>query len=234
MYHLASRGWVCVSVNYRLSPHATFPDPLIDLKQAIRWIREHGREYGADPDFIVATGGSAGGHLAALVALTGNDPEYQPGFEQVETSVQACVPFYGVYDFTNRHGVWRHQALAELLERQVMKASREEAPQAYEKASPLSRVSPAAPPFFIIHGDSDTLAPVEDARRFCAALRETSRAPVVYAEIPGAQHAFELFPSLRAALVVHGVERFLAYVYSQHLATAAATARSRGDVAAAM
>src|SRR5207247_1142933 len=64
-------------------------------------------EYGGAPAFVVATGGSAGGHLASLVALTANDPEYQPGFETVDTSVRGCVPFYGVYDFTNRHNFQR-------------------------------------------------------------------------------------------------------------------------------
>src|SRR5437763_1572941 len=82
MRHLASRGWVCVSANYRLSPRATFPDHLIDCKRAVQWIREHGAGYGANADFLVVTGGSAGGHLAALVALTANDPEYQPGVER--------------------------------------------------------------------------------------------------------------------------------------------------------
>src|SRR5438093_55527 len=99
MRHLASRGWVCVSANYRLSPRATFPDHLIDCKRAVQWIREHGAGYGANPDFLVVTGGSAGGHLAALVALTANDPEYQPGFESADTSVSGCVAFYGVHDF---------------------------------------------------------------------------------------------------------------------------------------
>jgi acetyl esterase/lipase len=217
MLHLAARGWVCVTANYRLSPHATFPDHLTDLKRAIQWIREHGAEYGADPDFLVVTGGSAGGHLAALVALTANDPEYQPGFEQVDTSVRACVPFYGVYDFTNRYGLWQHEALTDLLETRIMKAAYHETPEAYEKASPMSRVHADAPPFLVIHGDLDTLASVEEARRFVAALRAVSRNPVAYAEIPGAQHAFELFPSLRSMLVVHGVERFVVYLYSQYL-----------------
>jgi len=218
MLHLAARGWVCVTADYRLSPHATFPDHLIDLKRAIQWIREHGAEYGANPDFLVVTGGSAGGHLAALVALTANDAEYQPGFEHVDTSVRGCVPFYGVYDFTNRHGLWQHEALTELLEKRIMKAAYHEAPEHYEKASPMSRVHADAPPFLVIHGDLDTLATVEEARGFVTALRAVSRNPVAYAEIPGAQHAFELFPSLRSMLVVHGVERFVAYLHSQYAA----------------
>jgi len=217
MLHLAARGWVCVSVDYRLAPIATFPDPLIDVKHAIRWIREHGEAYGANPDFLVATGGSAGGHLCSLATLTANDPEYQPGFEGVDTSVRGCVAFYGVYDFTDRHGHYRNPGLAKLLQRWVMKDHLATNRAAFEKASPMSRVHAQAPPFFIVHGDRDTLVPVEEARRFAATLREHLSAPVVYAEIPGAQHAFEIFPSLRSTFVVHGVERFLAWLYSAYL-----------------
>jgi acetyl esterase/lipase len=218
MLELAAHGWVCVSADYRLSPRATFPDPLIDLKRAIAWIRAHGPEYGASPDFLAVTGGSAGGHLAALVALTANCPEYQPGFEDVDTSVQACVPFYGVYDFTDRHRHYRNPGLARLLERRVMKARLADAAHAYEQASPMSRVTPAAPPFLVVHGDRDTLVPVAEARRFVDTLVRAG-ARVAYAEIPGAQHAFEIFPSLRSVFVVQGVERFLAYLYAEHRAT---------------
>ena len=229
MQHLAARGWICVSVNYRLSPRATFPDHLVDLKRAIAWVRAHIAEYGGDPEFIVATGGSAGGHLASLVALTANDREYQPGFEDVDTSVRGCVPFYGVYDFTNRHNFQRHVGLRRLLERRVMKKQLDTDPVAFEKASPMWRVHPGAPPFFVIHGDRDTLAPVEEARRFVEELRRVTRAPVAYAELPGAQHAFEIFPSLRTALVIQGVERFLAHLYSDYLVST----RKHGNTEAA-
>lgn len=218
MNHLAARGWVCVSVDYRLSPHATFPEHLIDLKRAIAWVREHGAEHGASADFLAVTGGSAGGHLAAMVALTENDPRYQPGFEDVDTSVDCCVPFYGVYDFTDRYGYWPNSGLKELLESYVMKGSVQEKPELYEQASPLSIVHEAAPPFFIIHGDRDTLVPVDEARAFRGALRQVSHKPVAYAEVPGAQHAFEIFPSLRTKLVLLGVERFLYSVYAEYLA----------------
>ena len=88
---------------------------------------------------------------------------------------------------------------------------------AFERASPMSRIHGEAPPFFVIHGDRDTLVPVAEARRFSDALRTALHVPVVYAEIPGAQHAFEIFPSIRTTFVIHGVERFLAWLYSAYL-----------------
>ncbi len=227
MVHLAARGWVCVAVNYRLSPRAKFPDHLIDCKLALKWVREHIAEHGGDPDFVVVTGGSAGGHLASLVALTANDPAYQPGFEDVDTSVAGCVPFYGVYDFTNRFGIrGRGDAMGGFLARLVMRGTVDTAREAYDRASPMSRVHAGAPPFLVVHGTHDNLAPVEEARRFAAMLREASREAVVYAEIPGAHHAFEVFYSLRAIHVVHGVERFLAWLRSTRRASGAGESRS--------
>jgi acetyl esterase/lipase len=221
MQHLAARGWVCVAPNYRLSPRATFPDHLVDLKRALAWIREHGEEYGADPGFVVVTGGSAGGHLTALVALTQNDPEYQPGFESVDTSVAAAVPYYGVYDFTGRHGArgkTGERGMRRFLERTVMQTKLAADPDGWAKASPLDRITPDAPPFFVIHGHNDTLVPVAEARYFVEKLRAISKEPVVYAELPGAQHAFDVFPSIRTAHVIRAIERYVDYVYSRYRA----------------
>lgn len=209
MNHLASRGWVCVAPNYRLSPRATFPDHLVDVKRALAWVREHIREYGGDPDFVVVTGGSAGGHLASLVALTANDPRYQPGFEDVDTSVAACVPFYGVYDFLDRHGARGRASMRVFLERIVMKCSPSSERERWDEASPIARVHADAPPFFVIHGSHDSLAFVEEARHFVQALSSVSRKPVLYAEIPGAQHAFEIFHSERCLQAVQSVTTFV-------------------------
>jgi acetyl esterase/lipase len=214
MNQMAAAGWVCVTTNYRLSPGATFPEHLIDCKRALAWIREHVAEYGGDPSFVVVTGGSAGGHLAALLALTQGDPEYQPGFEHVDTRVQGCVPFYGVYDFANRNLTQRHSGLSDFLQQHVLKGTPEEIPELWERSSPIARVHGEAPPFFVIHGESDTLIPVAEAREFVKALREKSREPVAYAELPGAQHAFEIFPSVRTIHTVNGVHRFLAWLES--------------------
>jgi len=213
---LARHGWVGFNANYRLSPAATWPDHLVDIKRALVFIREHADEYGVDPGFVVVTGGSAGGHLATMMALTHGDPRYQPGFEDADTSVQACVPFYGVYDFTNRAGTMPRQFRDWLLQPLIMKAFYDEEPERFAEASPMDNLRPDVPPFFVIHGDHDTLAPVEDARAFVAALREVSTSSVHYLELRGAQHAFDVFTSLRTRRVVQAVERFLAVVWRQH------------------
>lgn len=212
MTHLAARGWVCVAPNYPLSPKATWPEHLIAVKRALAWTREHIAEYGGDPSFIAVTGGSAGGHLAAMVGLTANDPAYQPGFEDADTTVQACVPFYGAYDLANvletKSGDRR---LDYFLARTVFKTTDR---SVFEDATPLLRVSADAPPFFVIHGAHDSLVPVAEARELVRRLREVSKEPVVYAELPGAQHAFDVFHSIRSAHVIRGVERYLRWVHS--------------------
>ncbi len=217
MLHLAARGWVCVAANYRLSPRVAFPEHLIDLKRAIAWIRRHIAAHGGDPAFLAVTGGSAGGHLSSMIALTANDPAYQTGFEHVDTRVDAAVPFYGVYDFTNRFDQDRGGAMLPFLERTVMKRRFADDSEAFHRASPMSRIHPDAPPFFVLHGTHDSLVPVTEAREFVRLLRATSKQPVAYAELPTAQHAFEVFHSLRTRHVVRGVRRFLEHVRAQHL-----------------
>jgi acetyl esterase/lipase len=222
MLQMAAHGWVSVAVNYPLSPRARWPEHLVAVKRAIAWIHGHGAEYGADPSFIAVTGGSAGAHLAAMVALTAADKSLQPGFEQVDTSVQACVPHYGVYDFTDESGTKASRQRLDSLIRPYVMGRDARYPEDYRAASPLSRMDGDIPPFFVIHGRNDTLVPVADARAFVEQLRSVSANPVAYAEIGGAQHAFDIFPSIRSAHVVRGVERFLDWVYSRSTANRAA------------
>ncbi|HLN77257.1 MAG TPA: alpha/beta hydrolase [Nocardioidaceae bacterium] len=216
MLHMAARGWVCVAINYRLSPKHPFPTHLVDVKRSIAWIRENIEQYGGDPSYVAITGGSAGGHLTALAALTPNDPEYQPGFEGADTTVQAAVPHYGVYDFAGVGGDRRTVKMRDaFLGPHVLKKDPALDLADFERASPLLRVSPDAPPFFVLHGAHDSLVPVAQAREFVRRLREVSKNPVAYAELPGTQHAFDVFPSIRSAHVVRGVDRFLRWNYGR-------------------
>lgn len=209
MHEVAARGWVGVNADYRLSPAATFPDHLVDVKRAIAWIRAHADEIGADPGFVAIAGGSAGGHLASLAALTGNDPRYQAGFEDADTSVQACISFYGLYDLLDRDRHHGHDRFVEMLQRWILKSDPVLERELWEAASPIDQIRPDAPPFLIFHGDADTLSPVSTARAFAQRLRDVSDSPVGYTELPGTQHAFDVFPSLRSAYVLDGVATFL-------------------------
>ena len=213
MSHLAELGWVCVAINYRLSPRSTWPDQIVDVKRALAWTKEHIAEYGGDPDWVAITGGSAGGHLSSLAAVTPNDPQFQPGFEDADTSVRAAVPFYGLYDFNHQEAV--HPLMAPMLGKYVFKLGRREIEDAFRTASPINHVSADAPPFFVLHGTNDSLIPVEQARAFSARLRDVSQQPVVYAELPFAQHAFDIFGSTRAGHAAVAVEQFLAEIYSR-------------------
>ena len=206
--HMAANGWVCFNVDYRLSPRAKFPAHLVDVKRAIAWVREHADQYGVDPDFIVVTGGSAGAHLAALVGLTADDKSYQPGFEDADTSVAAVVAFYGIYDLTDRRTPLS-RAFRRGIERWVFHVKAQDDPDVFVRASPIERVRPDAPPFFVVHGAADTVAPFEGARAFVDALREVSQAPVHFLEIPGAGHAFDIVPSLRTGATVEAVTDYL-------------------------
>lgn len=209
VYSMAKNGWVCVSISYRLSPEATFPDHLIDVKRAIAWIREHIARWGGDPSFIAITGGSAGGHLAAMAALTANQPGYQPGFERADTGVQACVPLYGIHDLLDRNRIRYPWPFIEAI---VMKVSPLTDPEAWDRASPISQVGPDAPPFFVLHGSHDFLVPPAESRQFVDVLRQVSRQPVHYAELPGATHGFDALHSLRSRHVVHAIGKYLGAV----------------------
>ncbi|WP_204164393.1 alpha/beta hydrolase [Nocardioides daejeonensis] len=212
MQHMARRGWICVAINYRLSPRDAFPAHIIDVKRAIAWIRENIAEYGGDPRYLAITGGSAGGHLAALAAVTANDPAFQPGFEDIDTTIQVAVPHYGFYDIAASTGLASSRTVRDsFLAKRVFQTSWSQDPQAFEEADPILRVTPDAPDFFVIHGSNDTLVPVEQGRQFVRRLREVSRRSVVYAELPGTQHAFDVFPSIRGAHVVRAVDRYLTW-----------------------
>lgn len=210
MNRMAQQGWVCVAANYRLAPKHRWPAQIEDVKRAIAWVHEHIAEYGGDPAYLAVTGGSAGGHLSALAALTPNDPALQPGFEDADTSVSACVPFYGVYDLA---GITGDRAAVELRDKflapWVFKKDPAADRQVFVDASPLSRVSADAPDFFVLHGRNDTLVRVQQARTFVEALREKSDATVTYAELPFAQHAFDVFSSIRSQHAIDAVQRWL-------------------------
>lgn len=178
---LAAHGWLCASVNYRLRGEGAFPNPLIDTKRAVAWVREHAADYGGDPSRIFLAGSSAGGHLAVSAALTPDRRDLQPGFTDIGTQVAGVVVLYGYLG-----------------------------PRTSDPASsPATLARPDAPPMLVIHGACDTMVPPAGPLSIAATLRAVSGSPVVWAELPDTQHDFDFFASVRARLVADEVEAFL-------------------------
>ncbi|NMO90559.1 alpha/beta hydrolase [Actinomycetospora sp. TBRC 11914] len=196
MSHLVERGWVCVTVNYRLGPGARWPAMIDDVRAALRWVHANVDAHGGDPGFVAVTGGSAGAHLSALAALTGEG----------DTRVDAAVTLYGIYDLTEDDG---SGTLDLLLAETMMPGTLTDDGEAWLAASPAHRVHADAPPFFVLHGTGDAIVVPEQSRAFVRALRAVSAHPVAYAELPHAQHGFDLLPTPRTLQVVRAVEAFL-------------------------
>ena len=177
IHALARRGWLVASVRYRLAPRHRFPAALVDVERAVRWIIGHAAELRADPGFVAVSGGSAGGHLAALAALG----------DEVGDRIAACVPIYAAFDLTDTQKIRGYASMRPFLERAVMSTKLAADPEGWEAASPIFQVDGGAPPFLVISGTHDVLLWREETRAFVAALRAASSAPVTSVEVPGAQ-----------------------------------------------
>jgi len=179
---------------------------IVDVKRAIAWVRANIATYGGDPSFVAIAGGSAGAHLAALAALSANDPRFQPGFTEADTTIQAAALLYGVYDLTalNDDGQPR---LRDYVRRVLFDADLLDDEATWRAASPTWRVDEHAPPMFVVHGDRDEIVSVTQARNFVARAKKVTR--IAYAELPYAHHAFDLIGSARTKATVRAVGQFL-------------------------
>ena len=213
MSHLAQQGWVCLSVNYRVSPHNRWPAHITDVKTAIAWARANVDRFGGDRNFVAIAGCSAGGHLSALAGLTPNDPEMQADLpEGSDTSVDAVVGIYGRYDWEDRSTPERDR-FVDFLERVVVRRKIDRHPEIFRKASPIAQIHPDAPPFLVIHGSGDSVIPVAQARSFVERLRAVSRSVVSFIELPGAGHGFDMTDGARTGSVATAIGLFLNHIH---------------------
>lgn len=190
----AAAGWAVFAASYRRAPRFPLPAAIVDAKAALAWVRGNAGRYGVDQAKLVAFGESAGGHLAAMLALTANRPELQPGFEEEDTRVQGAMIHYGVSDLVSAFERGGHPAMVFLLERLVLRRPYATSAALYRELQPLSHAKEGAPPMLLVHGNCDTMVPVEMSRELCARLRAAgSSAHLV--EVPGMNHAFEVIPT---------------------------------------
>ncbi|HRQ90158.1 MAG TPA: alpha/beta hydrolase [Bacteroidia bacterium] len=196
---LASNGYVGMSIDYLLAnaahPGPTWPQNLHDCKTAVRWLRANAGRLHIDPRRIGAIGGSAGGHLAAMLALAG--PELDPPGEG-DTTIRCAVDLYGPVLRLDQRDL------------AMFRKSRAEAPELYRQASPLSHVDKDDPPILIIHGTADKTVAVADSEALAAALQAAGVEHHLEI-VPDAPHSFHLQPKQRdlRPLVLGFFERHL-------------------------
>jgi len=218
LHEFVRRGWVAVACNYRLAPRHTWPAQIEDVTRTLAWIKKYIANYGGDPERIVVAGGSAGGHLAALLALSADDPTWRPkDVEGVsDWSVRGCIPFYGVLEMTGDETHWHGlgNGLRILLEHRVVRRPYTENPELYERMSPHHRIPLDAPPFLVVQGGNDTLVDVNVARDFVEKFRRVALARIYYVELPFTQHAFDVTASPRTSSTTRA-----AVVFAESVAT---------------
>ncbi|MGY3317069.1 alpha/beta hydrolase fold domain-containing protein [Arthrobacter sp. TE12232] len=199
---LTDAGFVVVSADYRLSTTAQFPAQLEDAKAAVHWLRDHAQDYSVDPGRIYAWGDSAGGHLASLVGLApGDAPAGADGDTPGE--VAAVAAWYAPADLPRMGEQSLPNAVASAddpgsREELLVGAVLAEAPGKAAAASPVSYVSPAAPPFLLVHGTADRFVPAAQSTSLAAAL-EAAGADVELLLIEDADHMWILPDHSQAA-----------------------------------
>ena len=185
---LAASGVAVASVDYRLSGEAQWPAQLHDAKAAVRWIRARADELGVDPDRLAAWGESSGGHLAALLGLTGSDLDGQVGVVGPSSAVRAVVAWYPPADLAAMPtDTGSDPMAADSREALLLGAPLPTVPERTAEASPVSHVGPDAPPFLLLHGLSDRLVPSRQSERLHDALLAVG-APVERDTYPDADH----------------------------------------------
>jgi len=185
---LARNGYVAMSIEYMLSnrKQAVWPTNLWDCKLAVRWLRKNVDRLGIDPERIGVIGGSAGGHLAAMVALTGPQDGLEPPAPDgdISTAVKCCVDLYGIADIGTYHDVT------------MLGKTFAEDPELYRLASPVTYVRSNSPPFLILHGTADTTVKLAQSELLANRLKQAGVQHELIV-IPGAPHTFHLQPPQR-------------------------------------
>jgi acetyl esterase/lipase len=178
-----NRGYAVVSVNYRLSPEAVFPAQIVDVKAALRWIRANAKQYKLDPDKIAAWGGSAGGHLSALLGTSGGVvvlEDLTMGNPEKSSRVAAVVDWFGPTDFLKMDGQLQESkvknpqvhSIPDSPESELIGKNLQDAPELVRKANPETYITPDDPPFFIQHGLTDQLVPYQQSANLAEKLEK--------------------------------------------------------------
>lgn len=189
---MLEHGYAIASLNYRLSQHALFPAQIEDCKAAVRWLRAHADTYGLDASHFASWGESAGGHLAAMLGTASHERSFEVGdYLDYSSGVQAVLDFFGPTDFlqmdTQRLPDGMIHDTPDSPESQLVGGPIQQHPAQVARANPITYVTSDAPPFLVVHGDSDPLVPYGQSVLLVDALRAAD-VPVTFYTVAGAGH----------------------------------------------
>jgi len=208
---LVPLGYAVASIEYRFSQDAPYPAQIEDCKSAIRWLRAHSAEYGIDPHRIGVWGASAGGHLVALLGVTGQVRDFDAGPNLDQSSaVQCVVDFFGPADFLN-YGPEPADRLdaADSAVAQLIGGTVSTHPVQARLASPVYFVTRDAAPFLIVHGDHDPLVPLQQSQELEAALQKAGVESTFHV-VAGAGHGGQGF-------VTPEIQKLIIDFFDRHL-----------------
>ncbi|MFA6287696.1 MAG: alpha/beta hydrolase [Opitutaceae bacterium] len=198
---LVSEGYAVASLNYRLSQDAVFPAQLEDCKTAVRWLRAHAAEYHLDPNRFAAWGSSAGGHLVALLGVTGKTREFDVGANlNVSSAVQCVVDYFGPTDMLTMGSMSGPRSRIShddpnSPESRLLGGPVQKNPRLALRASPTTYVQPGAAPFLIVHGDADPTVPMGQSQLFDEKLRAAGNASTLHI-VKGGGHGQRFGPDV--------------------------------------
>jgi acetyl esterase/lipase len=189
---LAQNGFVATSINYALRSAGKFPQNLQDCKNGIRYLRAHADELGIDPNRISVMGGSAGGHLALLVAYTADQPNLAPSqpYPGVSDKVSSVVDFYGISNLATRKETDPNGKPLKIdpldpATQSIFGSTLQD----WKKASPITYVKRDVPPTLILHGKKDTTVDSDQSQELADALKKAgANYEIIW--LPNAPHSF--------------------------------------------
>jgi acetyl esterase/lipase len=190
---IAKAGYLIAAIDYRIIGETHYPEPLKDVKTAVRFLKANAKIYNIDPEHIAVWGNSAGGYLSAMAATTGDMKEFDTDrWSGQSSAVQAAVIFYAPVNFANSirndayklsDGTWSGDAFLGFDAKNPANADK------VRKASPLAYISERTPPFLIVHGTKDSVVPISESESLHGAL-EAAKRPVTLVRLEGAGHSF--------------------------------------------
>ncbi|CAO0796579.1 unnamed protein product [Mucor circinelloides] len=210
---ISENNWITVNIGYRLAPKNAYPTHLMDVKRAIRWLKQNISSFGGDPNFIVLSGDSAGAHLASMASMTANHPQFQPGFETVDTSVRGVISLSGALDQVNEphHAVFFCKKVANLDNVDM---------DFLNQHSPLALVPKTknSVPFLLIAGERDSLTESKMSKAMKVAFDKASapNSTCTLILLPAGHHVSYISWSPRSLYVSRVIQTWCTQLYNKN------------------